>query len=391
MRFQDSVFNQLIKVVPRHRFDRLVDKYRGDFRVRKLGCWELFLCLLYAQLTGRRSLRDLELNFNSNRRHFYHLGCRSEIRRSTLADANNSRPVALFEALFRWIVALGLEGKQKSQADQMVSLLDASTVVLNQTRFGWATGHKGKSGIKLHTVYDLDAEIPTYFEITEARKSDLTTAKTLTYETGRTYVCDRAYYDFQFWRDLDEAGCRFVIRLKKNSPTRIQRRRKVFKKDHHILSDNEVLLNQRMARSRKNPYDKPLREIIVRVEGKKDPIRIVTNDLKSKARDIARLYKKRWQIELFFKWIKQNLKIKTFLGTSENAVRIQVLVAMIAFILLRLLNRRPYFKEIPLLNLARLIETSLMRRISLLDLFATSPPELSPPHSNSTQEVLQFA
>lgn len=391
MRFQDSVFNQLIKVVPRHYFERLVKKHKADFRVRKLGCWELFLCLLYAQFTGRRSLRDLELNFNSNRRHFYHLGCRSEIRRSTLADANNTRPAALFEALFRWVVAVGLKGKQKSQADQMVSLLDASTVVLNQTRFGWATGHKGKSGIKLHTVYDLDAEIPTYFEITEARKSDLTTAKTLTYEAGRTYVCDRAYYDFQFWRDLDEAGCWFVIRLKKNSPTQIHRRRKVFKKDRHILSDNEVWLNQRLARSRKNPYNKPLREIIVQVESHKEPIRIVTNDLKGKARDIADLYKKRWQIELFFKWIKQNLKIKTFLGTSENAVKIQILVAMIAYILLRLLNRRPFLKDIPLLTLARLIETSLMRRISLLELFAAPPPEPSPPHSKSLQEVLQFA
>lgn len=391
MRFQDSVFNQLIKVIPRYRFDRLSDRYKADYRVRKLGCWELFLCLLYAQFTGRRSLRDLELNFNSNRHHFYHLGCRAEIRRSTLADANNTRPAALFEALFQWVVAMGLKGKHKSQAGQLVSLLDASTIVLNQTRFGWATGHQGKSGIKLHTVYDLDAEIPTYFEITEARKSDLTTAKRLTYEAGRTYVCDRAYYDFQFWRDLDAADCRFVIRLKKNSPTRIQRRRRVPKKDSHILSDNEVLLNQRLARSRKNPYDKPLREITIAIEGKQGPIRIVTNDLNSKARDIADLYKKRWQIELFFKWIKQNLKIKSFLGTSANAVKIQILVAMIAYILLRLLNRRPFFRDIPLLALARLIETSLMRRISLLDLFATPPPGSVQPPTISPQKVLSFA
>ena len=161
MRYQDSVFSQLIKVIPRYRFERLVDRFKADYRVRTLGCWELFLCLLYAQFTGRRSLRDLELNFNANRRHFYHLGCRSDIRRSTLADANNRRPAALFEALFRWVVALGLEGTQKAQANHMVSLLDASTVVLNQTRFAWASGHKGKSGIKIHTVYDLDAEIPT--------------------------------------------------------------------------------------------------------------------------------------------------------------------------------------------------------------------------------------
>jgi len=389
--FQDSVFNQLLKVIPSYRFARLAKKHDADYRVRKLGCWEQFLALLYAQFTGRKSLRDLTLNFNSNRHHFYHLGCRSEIRRSTLADANNKRPVALFEELFGWLVQLGLKGKKKSEAGHLVSLLDASTVVLNKTRFGWASGHNNKSGIKMHTVYDLDAEIPTYFEITEARKSDLSTAKTLTYKSGRTYVCDRAYYDFQFWRDLDEAGCLFVIRLKKNSPTRIQRRRKVFKKDCHILSDNEVLLNQRMSRSRKNPYDKILREIVVQVEGKVDPIRIVTNDMKSKARIIADLYKKRWQIELFFKWIKQNLKIKTFLGTSQNAVKIQILVAMIAYILLRLLNRRPFLKEIPFINLARLVETGLMRRISLLELFATPPPKPPPPAQSSLQGALSFA
>ena len=391
MKYQDSVFNQLLKVVPGYQLERLIQKHNGDFRVRKLGCREQFLALLYAQLTGRRSLRDLELNFNANRHQFYHLGCREPIRRSTLADANNNRPVALFEELFQWLVAKGLSGKKKAEANRLVSLLDASTVVLNKTRFGWATGHQGKSGIKIHTVYDLDAEIPTYFEITPARHSDLSTAKTLTFESGRTYVYDRGYYDFQFWRDLDEAGCCFVTRLKKNSPTQVQRKRRVFKKDPEILSDNEVLLNKRMARSRKNPYDKALREITVQIEGKQDPMRIITNDLTSKARDIADLYKKRWQIELFFKWIKQHLKIKTFLGTSENAVKIQVLVAMMAFIILRLLNTQLPFRDIPIIVLSRLAETNLMRRISLLELLVPPPSKPPPIRQNSLQGGFCFA
>lgn len=391
MRFQDSVFNQLLKVIPGYQLDRLIKKHKGDYRVRKLGCREQFLALLYAQFTGRRSLRDLELNFNAHRHHFYHLGCREEIRRSTLADANNSRPVELFEELFQWLVTKGLSGKKKSEANRLVSLLDASTVVLNQTRFAWAIGHNGKSGIKIHTVYDLDAEIPTYFEITPARCSDLSTAKTLSYEAGRTYVYDRGYYDFRFWRDLDEAGCFFVTRLKKNSPTQIQRKRRVLKKDPHILSDNEVFLNQRLARSRKNPYHKALREITVQVEGKQDPIRIITNDLTSKARDIADLYRKRWQIELFFKWIKQHLKIKTFLGTSENAVKIQVLVALIAHILLKLLNRQPFLRDIPILVLSRLAETSLMRRIGLAELLANPPPKPPRHKQHPPQEAFSFA
>jgi len=391
VKYQDSVFNQLLKVIPGYWLDRLIAKHKGDYRVRKLGCRELLLALLYGQYTGRRSLRDLALNFNVNRHHFYHLGCRSEVKRSTLSDANNSRPVALFQELFDALVVKALSGKKKQEAQRMVSLLDASTVILNQTRFAWATGHGAKGGIKIHTVYDLDAQIPTYFEITPARNSDLSTAKTLTFESGRYYVFDRGYYDFQYWHDLDQAGCWFVTRLKKNSPTQVKRKRVIPRKETHILGDHEVMLNQRMARSRKNPYNKCLREITVRLEDKDEPIRIVTNDMKSKASEIADLYKKRWQIELFFKWIKQHLKIKTFLGTSENAVRIQVLIAMIAFIVLKLLNDQLPFRGTPILVLSRLIETNLMRRTSLIELLKPPPDKPPPINRNTLQGGFSFA
>ena len=390
MTYQDSVFNQLLKVIPGYQLDRLIKKHRGDYRVRKLGCREQLIALLYGQLTGRKSLRDLELSFNSHSQHFYHLGCGSEIKRSTLADANNNRPVELFEELFQWLVARGLSGKKRREASTCIRLLDASTVVLNKQRFGWAIGHKDKSGIKLHTVYDLDAEIPTYFELTPARNSDLSTAKELTFEAGRYYVFDRGYYDFSFWRDLDQQGCRFLTRLKKNSPTQIEHIKPLPSGVHTIISDHEVRLSKRMSKSRVNPYQKRLREVVVQVEPTAEPIRLITNDFDSDARDIAALYKKRWQIELFFKWVKQNLKIKTFLGTSENAVKIQILVAMIAFILLKLVSNTFSIKGLSLLTISRLVETNIMRRVAMIDILAPPPYGQTPLDQNPLQERLCF-
>jgi len=390
MGYQDSVFNQILKVIPGYQLDRLIDKYMGDFRVRTLGCREQFLAMLFGQLTGRNSLRDVVDNFNANHQHFYHLGCRGEIRKSTLADANKRRPVEIYQDLFEELAAKALTGKKRSETTQLVSLIDATTIVLNQTRFGWAKGHSGKSGIKIHTVYDLDARIPTYFEVTTARSSDLSSAKTMTYEAGRTYVYDRGYYDFQLWANIDASGSWFVTRLKKNSPTKVISKCEIPAGESHILSDNEVMLNQRLARSRQNPYHKTLREVTVQVEAKKDPIRLITNDMESSAKDIAGLYKKRWQIELFFKWIKQNLKIKAFLGTSENALKIQVLVAMIAYLLLRLLNKNPFCQNTSILKMTRLVATNLMRRISLLELFGP-PPDKPSKGKIKPQRSLSFA
>lgn len=391
MRYQDSVFNQLLKVLPSHKLDRLIEKHKGDFRVRKLGCREQFLALLYCQLTARKSLRDIEVNFNANRQQFYHLGCRSEIKKSTLADANNSRPTALYEELFQWFVAEGLSGKYKKEATHTISLIDSSTVSLNKVRFGWATGHGAHSGIKIHTVYDLDAEIPVHFEVTPSRQSDIKFAQKLQFNKDGYYVFDRGYYDFQLWKNIDDSEAYFVTRLKKNSPTNIIRRFKVPEDQENILSDNEVMLNQRLAKSRKNPYGKNLRELKIKIEGKKDPMRVITNDFKSTASDIALLYKKRWQIELFFKWIKQNLKIKSFLGTTENAVRIQILVAMIAYILLRLFSQQASYQEMNPLTISRLVQTCLMRRVNLYELLHPEP--FCPPGKlkKTQQESFSFA
>ena len=376
MRYQDSVFNQLLKGLPKRHLKALIDQHSGDYRVRTLGCYEQFIALLYAQLTGRKSLRDLALNFNAHKEQFYHLGVRGEIKRSTLADANNTRPVAIFRALFDWFVQDGLSRKEKREAKRIVSLFDSSTVILNKEVFAWALGHKNTSGIKLHTIYDLHHEIPTYFELSTARASDLTTAKPWDIESGRTYVFDRGYYGYKYWKRFEDSGAYFITRLKKHSPTREISVRE--SSAETILLDRDVLLSERLSHSRKNPYNTPLREITVKVDYDKENIRIVTNDRKASAQEIVDLYKKRWQIELFFKWIKQNLKIKRFLGTSKNAVEIQLLVAMIAYILTKQIQRSvSTFFSISMLTLTRLFQMNLMRRIDLFELVGVvkPPPE----------------
>ena len=378
VRYQDNVFNQLLKGFPKRYLKELIAKHSGDYRVRKLGCYDQFIALLYAQLTGRKSLRDLALNFNTHREQFYHLGVRGEIKRSTLADANNTRPVSIFRGLFDWFVQDGLSRKEKREAKRIVSLFDSSTVVLNKEVFSWALGHKNTSGIKLHTVYDLHHEIPTYFELSTARASDLTTAKQWDIEAGRTYVFDRGYYGYRYWKRFEDRDAYFITRLKKHSPTREIRVRELPESAETILQDRDILLSERLSHSRKNPYNTPLREITVKVDYSKETIRIVTNDRNASAQEIVDLYKKRWRIELFFKWIKQNLKIKRFLGTSKNAVEIQLLVAMIAYILTKQIQHSvSTFFSLSMLTLTRLFQMNLMRRISLFELIGVikPPPE----------------
>lgn len=367
MHHKDTLFSQIIKHIPRYKFDSIVEQYGGDRRVRKLSCWTQFMSLLYGQFTGRKSLRDIESNLNAQQNHLYHLGCRG-VKRSTLAAANMKRPAALYEALFTMLLGK-VQAAVGKEAQTVVKLLDSTVISLTDTRFGWALGHH-QFGIKIHTVYDLDAAVPTYFAIDTARSSDLSHAKLLQLSPGETYVFDRGYYDFNWWNEFDRRQCQFVTRLKKHSPSYVIEEFAV--KGAPILHDREIRLNDRTAKSRKPNYTGRLREVVVRVEDKPEPMRIVTNDFISTAEEIALLYKKRWQIELFFKWIKQNLRIKSFLGTSLNAVKIQVITAMIAYLLVRItalaLPTNPSMQTV-----VRLIQTSVMARKTLQELLYPPP------------------
>jgi IS4 transposase len=214
-------------------------------------------------------------------------------------------------------------------------------------------------GAKVHVVYDPHADRPVYFAVTPAKVNDITAAKAMPIEAGTTYIFDLGFYDYGWWAQLDDAGCRFVTRLKKNTPLQVVYENRV-RKSGNILSDRIGYLPQRLANSRKNPLQVPVRELRVIIDTGKI-LRIVTNDIDAPAEEIADLYKQRWQIELFFRWVKQTLRIRHFIGLSENAVRIQIAVALIAFVILRLAQAAQKAVHSPL-QFARLVRANLMHR-----------------------------
>ena len=386
MRHHNTALHAVLKLLPRWRFERLVERHDGDRCVRTLPCWSQFMALLYAQLSGAASLREVVQALASHRSRLYHLGVRGAVKRSTLADANAKRPSALFEDVFHMLLGELQGASAAKEARDLVMLVDSTSVRLSQKLCGWAHfAARPHAGVKLHLVYDPAAELPTYFAVTPARRNDIVAARDMPVTAGATYVFDMAYYDFAWWEALDRAGCRFVTRLKRHTCPTLVRERRVPKaeataKDGRaiILADRIVRLAERVKKG-KNPYVKPLREILIELADGRQ-MRLATNDLKSPARTIADLYKTRWQIELFFKWIKQNLRIKRFLGTSENAVSIQIVTALIAYLLIVLAHKAARLAT-SLQSLTRLLRANLMHRKTLDQLFRPPdplPPQLSP-------------
>jgi hypothetical protein len=368
MRHHNSVFHEVSKHIPWAVFDRLVDEHGADRRVRRLPSKSQLMALLYGQLSGAQSLREIEAGLSSHRVRLYHLGAHAPAR-STLADANAARPCEVFTGLFAHMVGQASSGLRK-KIGEAVRLIDSTGLKLSGLS-EWASFSTEVCGAKLHVVYDPDAARPLYAAVTTARVHDIVPAKEMPIEAGATYVFDLGYYDYGWWAKLDAAGCRIVTRFKKNTPLSVLDEMPI-ERGSPVLSDRIGHLPERMARSRKNPFQNPVREVRVKTETGKE-LRILTNDLDAPAEEIADLYKRRWQIELFFRWIKQTLKIRHFLGTSENAVRIQVAVALIAFLVLRLAQAAAKTVESPL-AFARLVRANIMHRRSLDALLDRPPP-----------------
>lgn len=375
MRHQDSIFCQFLKVIPRHRFERLVAAHSGDYRVRGLRCWDQFVALSYAQLTGCDSLRSLENGFNTHAERHYHLGCHA-VKRSTLSDANASRPVALYEALFVWLLGKALPGDYAAR--DALYLIDSSTMPLNQQLFDWAEFRSKKSGVKLHLIYDPHADLPTCFTITPAKKHDMKEAAEFPITPGADYVFDRAYNAYGWWQELSDAGCRFVCRAKKNMKFHAEESRET--QGEGVLEDDLIRLQK--------DYEGRLRRIVYHCPVRDKRLVFVTNDLTSPATDIAELYKKRWQIELFFKWIKQNLRIKKFLGTSENAVKIQIIIALITYLILRIIQQSLPLKT-SLKSLTDRLKANIFQRKTILHLF--KPPNIIKNIKNLEQMEMKWS
>jgi len=366
---QNIVFHGLLKHIPWAIFDRLVEQHNADWDGRVVKTKAHLIAMLYAQFRGARSLRDIETNLRSHASKLYHLGgC--TVSRSALSTANASRPVEVFGGLLSALMAQLQRGYRRKIGD-CVRLIDSTGVQLSNLSGNWATFSAGVCGAKAHIIYDPDADQPLYLMVTPSNVNDITAAKNMPIEAGATYVFDLGYYDYGWWAALDQAGCRIVTRFKANTPFAVVEDRPVAP-GSSILSDRTGHLPKRLAASRRNPMPGLVREIRVMIETGK-VLRIFTNDLKASAQEIADLYKRRWAIELFFRWVKQTLKIGHFLGTSENAVRIQITVALIAFLLLRLAHDANKIIQSPL-AFARLIQANLMHRRPIAELLATSPP-----------------
>ena len=357
MRHQNSVFHSLLKYVAWNKLERITEEHGADDLARKLSTKRHFIALLYGQFSGATSLREIVTGMESHETRLYHLGA-APVKRSTMSDANADRPWRVFSELFTEMLKQAHPGLRRASRDA-VRLIDSTSLRLSSLSEDWATFSTDVFGAKAHIVYDPNADRPVYFAVTAANVNDITAAKAMPIEPGATYVYDLGYYDYAWWARIDDAGCRFVTRLKRNTPFAVVKENRV-PKNSNIRSDRIGHLPERLASRRTNPLQVPVREIRVTIDTGKI-LRIVTNDLDAPAEQIADLYKQRWQIELFFRWIKQTLRIKHFIGVSENAVRIQIAVALIAHLILRLAQAAQKTVRSPL-EFARLVRTNLMHR-----------------------------
>jgi transposase len=379
MPHHNTVFGDILKFIPWQRFEAVVEEYDADARVRRLSTKGQFLALLYGQLSGASGLREIVTGLSSHAARLYHLGA-DPVRRSTFSDANTQRPAEVFADLLETMMKQAHRGLRRALAGTTY-LIDATSVRLNARSAEWARFSTALCGAKVHVIYDADADRPIYAAVSAANVNDITAARQMPIEPGATYVFDLGYYDYAWWAQFDAAGCRIVTRFKSNTPLQVVKEFKVAP-GSNILSDRIGFLPSRQAKSRRNPMQDAVREVRVTTETGK-VLRILSNDLDASAEEIAGLYRRRWAIELFFRWIKQILKITRFVGTSENAVRIQIAVALIAFLLLRLAQAAQKATLSPVV-FSRLVRANLMHRRSINNL-------LEPPPAAADQQQMSLS
>ena len=337
--YSNTRFHQLLEVLPRALIDRISADLQASRYDKSFKPYDHLLALLYGQISGVRSLRELEAGFNAQAAHHYHLGT-GPIRRATLSDANQRRNPALFKAVVEQLMGL-VHRKQRRELAQLTYLLDSTPIQVKGPGLTWLEAYatSRNRGLKVHLMIEQQDHTPVYLNVTSPNVNDVVDARRLPLEPGATYVFDKGYCDYGWWQQIDEIGAIFVTRFKRNAAIRVVSQNRC--DGEVILSDEAVEFSHRSNRAgHKNRYHgQRLRRIRVFREGK-PPLILATNDLHSSAEAIAQLYRKRWQIELLFKWLKQNLKLKRFLGRSQNAVTLQIYAAIISYLLLWLYRAR---------------------------------------------------
>jgi hypothetical protein len=335
-----TVFSQLISHLPDREFRRSVERYRGDYRLRGFSCWDQFLCMAFAQLTYRESLRDIEACLRSSPDKLYHMGIRGRVSRSTLADANETHDWRIFADFAQRLITIARPLYASDpigvDLDQSLYALDSTTIDLCLSLFPWAKFRKHKAAVKMHTLLDLHGNIPTFIRITDGKVHDVNILDEILPETGAFYVMDRGYIDFERLFVFTLCSAFFVVRTKEN--VLLQRRYShPVDKTTGVRSDHTVILTSFESAS---VYPDALRRVsYLDVETKKR-FKFLTNNFALPAHVIAQIYKCRWEVELFFKWIKQNLRIKKFYGVSENAVKTQIWIAVSVYVLVAIARKR---------------------------------------------------
>jgi transposase len=370
MNYSSTIFSQLLNFLPKHKFKQYVAEHESDKHVRSLTTWNQLVVLLYAQATGKDSLREIETGFGVQNNTWHHLGVNT-VARSSLAEANSRRDYQIFEKLFYAILERCREitPQREFEFNNPLYSFDSSTIALCLSVFDWAKYRAAKGALKLHLLLNNRTAIPELINITDGKVADVTAFKQIDLkqlEKGSIIVFDRAYIDYEWWNEMDQNEITFVSRTKSSLNIFVTGQHKERKLEPGVLADEEVIFGDYQAMDK---YEKKLRRVRYYDEEGKKEYAYLTNNFELTAKQIADIYKDRWQIELFFKWIKQNLKIKTFLGTSQNAVMAQIWVAMIYYLLLAYIKFQTKFKK-PLLELTRMIKEVLLIRRDLIDLLS---------------------
>ncbi len=362
-----TVFSQIIDHLPMHTFRRCVQQYRGNHHIRSFSCLDQFLCMAFAQLTYRGSLRDIEACLRAQQSKLYHMGIRGQVSRSTLADANEKRDWRIYADFAQSLIHIARElyvGDDFGlELDQTVYALDSTLIKLCLSVFPWARYRSTKGAIKLHTLLDLRGNIPTFISISDGKLHDINILDELIPEPGAFYIMDRGYQDFHRLYHLTQESAFFVIRAKRNL-----RFRRLY--SHHVDKNTGLRCDQTIIPTgfyTLRGYPEKLRRVKYFDAKTKKTLTFLTNNFALPALTIAELYRYRWQIELFFKWIKQHLRIKSFYGTSENAVKTQIWIAVSIYVLVAIIKKRLKI-EASLYTILQILSVTVFEKTSILQI-----------------------
>jgi hypothetical protein len=363
-----TVFSQVMDFLPQKKFRQCVDRYNGNYRVRSFTCYDQLLCMAFAQLTYRESLRDIECCLRAMREKLYHVGIRGKVSRSTLADANETRDWRIYSDFAQVLIhearRLYVDEDFGLELNETVYALDSSTIDLCLSVFPWARFRKTKGAVKLHTLLDLRGDIPTFIWITDGKVHDVNVLDHLIPEPGAIYVMDRAYLDFRRLYQLYQCSAIFVTRSKTNTGLRRMYSNKV-DKSTGVKSDQIVALTGYYS---KKDYPEKLRRIKYFDAEKGRSFIFLTNQFTLPPLTIAELYRYRWRVEIFFKWIKQHLRIKSFYGTSENAVKTQIWIAISTYVLVAIMKKRLKI-DLTFYTILQILSITLFEKMPILQAF----------------------